>query len=105
MVEPLHVQVLLKKRKDVFLRIVRNRCRYTKKKNQTNLGLYFFYMNYTIRSLFLIISNYRISQYCLIKIIITVSLFLGTRFISVTTLSYRNKKKSNQLKFVFKKES
>ena len=52
-------------------------------------------MNYTIRSLLLIISNYRISQYCLIKIIITVSLFLGTRFISITTLSYRNKKKSN----------
>ena len=51
-------------------------------------------MNYTIRSLFLIISNYRISQYCLIKIIITVSLF-GHTFYFITTLSYRNKKKSN----------
>ena len=31
--------VIEEKERCIFLRIVRNRCRYTKKKNQTNLGL------------------------------------------------------------------
>ena len=52
-------------------------------------------MNYTIRSLLLIISNYRISQYCLIKIIITVSLFWAHVLFPLQHYHIETRKKSN----------